>query len=63
MRLAAREFLRVVGDHNDLHSEIDRELRQANIEIAFPQQDLHVRTIEVPLGAVLRSEASQKDAA
>ena len=48
---------------HDLHSEIYRELRQAKIEIAFPQQDLHVRTIDVPLGKLLRGERHQKDAA
>lgn len=48
---------------NDLHMEIDREFRQANIEIAFPQQDLHVRTIDVPIRKLLRGEQGQKDAA
>jgi small-conductance mechanosensitive channel len=31
---------------SDLHQEIDRRFRQAGIEIPFPQQDLHVRSIE-----------------
>ncbi|MDA1053429.1 MAG: mechanosensitive ion channel [Planctomycetota bacterium] len=48
---------------NDLHMEIDREFRQANIEIAFPQQDLHVRSIDVPLGDMLRRGQHHKDAA
>jgi potassium efflux system protein len=48
---------------NDLHTEIDREFRQAHIEIAFPQQDLHVRTIDAPLRSLLRGEHNQKDAA
>jgi potassium efflux system protein len=48
---------------NDLHSEIDREFREANIEIAFPQQDLHVRTVDVPMRDLLRGEQSQKGAA
>jgi small-conductance mechanosensitive channel len=30
--------------YSDLLQEIDRRFRQANIEIAFPQLDLHVRS-------------------
>ena len=48
---------------NDLHTEIDSEFRQAHIEIAFPQQDLHVRTIDVPMRALIQGEKSHKDAA
>lgn len=31
---------------NDLHMAIDKEFREAGIEIAFPQRDIHVRSIE-----------------
>lgn len=30
---------------HELHSRVDREFRQAGIEIAFPQQDVHIRSI------------------
>jgi potassium efflux system protein len=30
---------------HELHMSIDREFRQAGIEIAFPQQDVHVRSV------------------
>jgi potassium efflux system protein len=30
---------------NDLHSEIHTQLQAAGIEIAFPQRDLHLRTV------------------
>lgn len=33
---------------HDLHVEVDREFRQAGIEIAFPQHDVHIRSIDVP---------------
>ena len=33
---------------HDPHVEVDREFRQAGIEIAFPQQDVHIRSIDVP---------------
>jgi small-conductance mechanosensitive channel len=29
-----------------LHQEIDRRFREVNIEIAFPQQDLHLRSVD-----------------
>jgi len=28
----------------ELHSEIDRRFKEAGIEIAFPQQDIHLRS-------------------
>jgi potassium-dependent mechanosensitive channel len=33
---------------HELHMAIDREFREAGIEIAFPQQDVHVRSIDLP---------------
>ncbi len=48
---------------HELHTEINREFNAANIEIAFPQQDLHVRTIDAPLQSLLLGIKSQKDAA
>jgi len=35
--------LRVISE---VCQEIDRTLRQAGIEIAFPQRDMHVRSVE-----------------
>jgi len=34
---------------HELHMAIDREFREAGIEIAFPQQDVHVRSIDARL--------------
>lgn len=34
-----------LGVVHALHSEIDRRFNQAGIEIAFPQQDIHVRSV------------------
>jgi small-conductance mechanosensitive channel len=31
---------------SDLHQEIDRKFREAKIEIAFPQRDLHLRSVD-----------------
>ena len=31
---------------SQIHQEIDRRFREANIEIAFPQRDLHLRSVD-----------------
>ena len=31
---------------SELHREIDRIFREANIEIPFPQRDLHLRSVD-----------------
>jgi small-conductance mechanosensitive channel len=38
---------------SELHQEIDRSFREANIEIAFPQRDLHLRSLDESV--ILRS--------
>jgi potassium efflux system protein len=38
-----------------LHTNIDRAFREANIEIAFPQQDLHLRSVDPTVADALRS--------
>jgi potassium efflux system protein len=38
-----------LGTQHELNKAIDREFRQAGIEIAFPQRDIHVRTIQQAL--------------
>lgn len=45
---------------SDLHQEIDRRFREAKIEIAFPQRDLHVRGVDQsirPVSSVAVKEA------
>ncbi len=34
---------------HELHTTIDKLFRQASIEIAFPQRDLHIRSFQAPL--------------
>lgn len=45
-----------------LHQEIDRRFREANIEIAFPQRDLHLRSVDdsVRVGLPAKSFATEK---
>jgi len=31
---------------SELHQEIEQRFREANIEIAFPQMDLHLRSVD-----------------
>jgi potassium efflux system protein len=44
-----------MSTRHDLNKAIDHEFRQAGIEIALPQRDIHVRTIQQPL-ALLHPE-------
>ncbi|MHC4077979.1 MAG: mechanosensitive ion channel family protein, partial [Planctomycetota bacterium] len=48
-----RIFIRSLDDWplavDSIHSDIDRAFREAKIEIAFPQRDLHVRSVDRPL--------------
>jgi small-conductance mechanosensitive channel len=36
----------ILGAKSELHQAIDRSFREENIEIAFPQQDLHLRSMD-----------------
>jgi small-conductance mechanosensitive channel len=38
---------------SDLRHEIDRRFREAEIEIAFPQRDLHIRSVDEAPGSIL----------
>ncbi len=48
-----RAFLRVFEDRwpvkHQIHTEVNRALAEAGIEIPFPQRDLNIRTQDVPL--------------
>jgi small-conductance mechanosensitive channel len=49
---------------SEIHQEIDRRFREADIEIAFPQRDLHVRTLPgeiMPTASTNNSESSRQD--
>jgi potassium-dependent mechanosensitive channel len=37
---------------HELHMGVDREFRAAGIEMPFPQQDVHVRSIDIPAAAL-----------
>ena len=44
---------------SQLHTEIDRKFREASIEIAFPQRDIHIRSIQGPLKTVAEKSESE----
>ena len=52
----AEERLRVISD---LHQEIDRRFRQAGITIAFPQRDLHLRSVDESVSSRLHPPEHQ----
>jgi potassium efflux system protein len=65
LKMAARCFLPSLDMRSDviheLHTRVAREFREAGIDIAFPQRDLHIRTVEgltLPVPAVAVPAAS-----
>lgn len=49
----------LVPVQSEVHFAIDDAFREANIEMAFPQQDIHIRSIEAPLKIVSQQEPSE----
>jgi potassium efflux system protein len=47
---------------HELHVAVDREFRAAGIEIAFPQHDIHVRTLDLPLDKLFPATAMEQPA-
>lgn len=46
---------------NDLHTAIDDAFRKAGIEIAFPQRDIHIRSIDAAIPIESRSKMPPED--
>ena len=44
---------------SDMHQAIDRKFRQSNIEIPFPQRDLHVRSLDEAVSSSLKNKESR----
>jgi small-conductance mechanosensitive channel len=53
----ADERLRVASE---LRHDIDRRFREAAVVIAFPQRDLHVRSVEESPGSILKPPGDQR---
>ncbi|AQQ71359.1 Potassium efflux system KefA precursor [Limihaloglobus sulfuriphilus] len=46
---------------HEINNQIDQEFRKAGIEIAFPQQDLHIRSVHAPFSVKTDEPVSQED--
>ncbi|MEA2012200.1 MAG: mechanosensitive ion channel [Verrucomicrobiota bacterium] len=47
-----------ISTKHDLHMKINEAFRKAEIEIAFPQQDIHIRSVEAPFTVQHKQEKS-----
>ena len=45
---------------SDLRNEIDQRFREKGIEIAFPQRDLHIRSVDESPGSILLAPWDQR---
>jgi potassium efflux system protein len=49
-----------VNNKTELHMAIDKAFREAGITIAFPQRDLHIRSVDESLGSILTPPEGQR---
>jgi potassium-dependent mechanosensitive channel len=49
LRVWVTDVDQMLTTRSDLHQEIDRRFREEGIEIAFPQRDVHFRSMERPI--------------
>ncbi len=65
LNLELRAFVKDIDDfmgaRDSLHDAIDDAFKKAGIEIAFPQRDIHVRSIRDALPVIERASNSAKD--
>lgn len=66
LNLVLRAFLPSLENRlqiiHELHTAINQAFRKANLEIAFPQRDLHIRTISSLPAALVAANNSEQDA-
>ncbi|MFH1923545.1 MAG: mechanosensitive ion channel domain-containing protein [Planctomycetota bacterium] len=66
LNLVVRTFLPDLNNRlqviDELHTAIDKAFRQAAIEIAFPQRDLHLRSVDRSVWSGFQRETDQKTA-
>lgn len=65
LNLVLRAYLSTLDNRlttiHELHEEIYRAFNEAGVEIAFPQRDLHVRSLPEPLSRWISGQASSKE--
>jgi small-conductance mechanosensitive channel len=59
LRIWVNEIDNFVEVRSELNQEIDRRFRDSGIEIAFPQRDLHLRSVDEPAASALSHPGSQ----
>jgi small-conductance mechanosensitive channel len=59
LRVWAKDAKNAVQVESDLRMEIDKKFRENNIEIAFPQRDLHIRSVDKK--AILRANINKNE--
>ena len=66
LNLVVRTFLPDLDNRlrviDDLHTSIDKAFRQAGIEIAFPQRDLHLRSVDQSVRDAINRDTGKKTA-
>jgi len=53
LRVWAKDALDSIQVESDLRQQIDKLFRENNIEIAFPQRDLHIRSVDKEISLML----------
>jgi potassium efflux system protein len=61
LRVYIPERARWLDLMNELNTSIDKAFREARIEIAFPQRDLHVRSVNGPLTVLMSAAGDGND--
>jgi small-conductance mechanosensitive channel len=59
LRIWINEIDNMVPVRSELNQEIDRRFREAGIEIAFPQRDLHLRSVDTSAASALSDPGRQ----
>jgi len=62
LRVFIKDFVNYFAAIDALHTEIDRMFRKTGIEIAFPQRDVHVRSVKTSSPFVIKQERPSQDA-
>jgi potassium efflux system protein len=60
LRCYLANFDNWVNNKTELHMAIDKAFREAGITIAFPQRDLHIRSVDESLGSILTPPEGQR---
>ncbi len=60
LRIWINEIDNMIAVRSELNQEIDRRFRESGIEIAFPQRDLHLRSVDESAAATMSRRGTQE---